>query len=278
MARLLRKKKDRPSTNDIDHVEDPNEQERLETIGVQTDPDDSFSVLIQAHVEARDKVYEELCKQSGCKVDASAATTVGDDESNDKGDESIDAVNKMTLKRFDATIEALKDQDDRLRKDYELFRDVHREENVLVRDRLASFGTLQGFLWAALALSLNRGTGNDVQIFVYVLSGVGIAVSFFTILRLREGQTAKDHVTNDWHEHLKKHTNNPYAAYNTVGPGIAGRPYTSRHVVMKKLFYLEPVPVSFFCAWFAILGLTIGGVLEFQDPMKNTNTPTMAPV
>lgn len=51
-----------------------------------------------------------------------------------------------------------------------------KEENSLIRDRMSAFGTLQGFLWAAFGLSLNR-SGSRIWLFILLLSIIGFVVS-----------------------------------------------------------------------------------------------------
>ena len=51
-----------------------------------------------------------------------------------------------------AELEHLQDQEDRLLKNYELYRNLIKEENQLIKDRLASLLTIQGLLFTALGL------------------------------------------------------------------------------------------------------------------------------
>ena len=80
-------------------------------------------------VKAREKVMDRLTKSTFVNMVDEAS-----------GEETtIDGDNKM--ESIKAT---MRDQEKRLREDFEMFRDVIKEENMLVRDRMSSYGTLQG--------------------------------------------------------------------------------------------------------------------------------------
>lgn len=126
--------------------------------------------------------------------------------------------------------------------DYEkakIIREMIRHEDDLFNQRITWFSTIQGLLFAALALSWDKTNAFSL---VIILSLLGAIISGSTYYTLRRGLEAV--VTQmDWWD---KHKPDDYS-----GPDIIGRRPTPKSKNLLWPYFL--FPIVFMAAWIIIL-------------------------
>ena len=143
---------------------------------------------IKALSTMRDKTYQKLGKVSASVNEESALLL------------------ERKIKRYDARIETLKDQEDRYYKEYALHRDDIRQRNSQLNSHLILFAVLQGLLVVAASLVLAYPTedsegvtmGNTLYYLLLILTALGMVVSLLTMLKIWDTQSQLDEVLQLW--------------------------------------------------------------------------------
>ena len=143
---------------------------------------------IKALRTMRDKTYQKLGRVS----------TSANDEST--------LLLERKIKRYDAKIETLKDQEERYDKDCALHRDEIRQWNDQLNSHLMLFAVLQGLLVVAassvLAIPVAEAEGvatDSTRYYVLLLMTIlGLAVSLLTLLKVWDNHTQQGEILNLW--------------------------------------------------------------------------------
>ena len=110
------------------------------------------------------------------------------------------------IKRYDAKIETLKDQEDRYDKDCALHRDDIRQRKAQLNSHLMLFVVLQGLLVvaasSAIAIPVTESegvaTGNTHYYVLLMLTVLGLAVSLVTLLKVWDNHTQQEEILQLW--------------------------------------------------------------------------------
>jgi hypothetical protein len=142
------------------------------------------------------------------------------------------ATSKRAIEELNAEIEYLQDQDNRIRNDYCMFRDIIKEENVLVRGRLTTFATLQGFLFAAVVFSSIRESDKDLFCaFILLVAAAGVWVSRVAFISLRDASRAIYETNTSWKQHEKTIGDGTYIRWTQAYGTGKKRPGREGHIL-----------------------------------------------
>jgi hypothetical protein len=165
-------------------------------------------------------------------------------------------------------LDDIKWQEEYLQNHYKNHRDLIKEENTIKYSRMGSFGTFQGFLWAAGALSLNRSDDKkDIWVYLLLLSIIGILSgvmsSFFNSPRVHEWDDFRSPCAQK--------------GINYLGPDIISlrAPDISRHLPFQS----KPYPLIFMGGWVGLLVISVlikRGVLFEEDDESLVHNVTNA--
>ena len=154
---------------------------------------------------------------------------------------------KALVESWQAYIEYLKDQEERIRQDWKMCRNLIEEENQLVTNRLAHFSTLQGFLLAATSLSISSSPLSCMNtVYVLLIAIVGFVISIFAFINVRAAEKAITSVTERWDELQKKHKEN-LPGFTYIGPDVVGRRYADQKWLPDQF-----IPCLFIVVWLLI--------------------------
>jgi hypothetical protein len=106
---------------------------------------------------------------------------------------------------------------------------------------MSRFGTLQGFLWVSLALSLNEKEG--IFCFSIMTCCVGVAVYFFTAFNVQKARANKKENLERWNSCYLENATTTYR-FNVPSLGLEER-RSSNNVNG----WFEPIPTAFIIAW-----------------------------
>ena len=163
----------------------------------------SFQESIHGERRKRDALYEAIrSKESGATKNTNNTTT---NLLLSREPCPVDRI-KLRLEQQDAIIRDLVEQEKFLCRHYTIFRNADKEQTDLISIWLTCFGTLQGFLWVALALSLNSTREGVWYIFSIVTCCIGMVVSFFTVFQVRQARAAKKENIESWNAFLEDFT------------------------------------------------------------------------
>lgn len=146
---------------------------------------------IKALTTMRDKTYQKLGK-------VSAASSVNEESA---------LLLERKIKRYDARIETLKDQEDRYYKEFELHRDDILQRNSQLNSHLFLFAILQGLLVVAASFVLacpiedseSVAVRNTTLYYVLlILTALGMAVSLVTMLKMWDTHSQLDEIFLLW--------------------------------------------------------------------------------
>jgi hypothetical protein len=158
------------------------------------------------------------------------------------------ALLECKIKRYDARIDTLKDQEERCSKYYAMFRDDIHQINSLLNAKMTRFAVLQGLLFVAatpITVSITRTDAvNLLRLYLMILAFLGMVVSALTLVKIVGAHETLDQLTQDWERHEA-----------TVGSSELTT------VGWRSLNRVEPViPIVFFAAWLLVFitAITMG--------------------
>jgi hypothetical protein len=129
-----------------------------------------------------------------------------------------------------AKIEDLRLFEDRMRQHYDMFRDIVKEENTLIHNRQQTFGTVTGFLFAAIGLSLreigeSKTTSIIITLFICFVAATGLAVTWWVRSRVQDAENAIENAVRGWEDcqsdYLNVHGGDD-TSYDSNFPNILG--------------------------------------------------------
>ena len=144
---------------------------------------------IKALTTMRDKTYQKLGKVSATSVNEESALLL-----------------ERKIKRYDARIETLKDQEDRYHKEYALHRDDILQRNSQLNSQLILFAVLQGLLVVAASFVFAGPTedsegitvGNTLYFLLLIVIALGMVVSLVTMLKMWDTHSQLDEIFQLW--------------------------------------------------------------------------------
>jgi hypothetical protein len=218
---------------------------------------------IRALTTLRDKGYQKLVNQ----------TTRGEEK----------ALLQSKIQKYDAKLDTLRDQEDRLYKDSTMYRDALHQIQVSLNSTMTIFAIVQGLLIVAVspALLLAASSNNNdaclaqhqsdagprcqaYQYYYYyyllVLTVLGVVLSIVILLQIREHHVLMDdvkHCVRENHRRSACSETNAASELLLVTTAIPSTSTTIRNSWMRQKRLDLGVPVIFLTAWLVSLVLLI---------------------